>query len=268
MTSPTTEPRTGQLYHTARVALDPALASVVVAVACASFLVVGALAPRAVGLLCGQAMLVAIPIVAAIAWGRVTPEQSRLRLLGITRASPRHLAAAVVLGASVWLISMWLLAALASQLDVTAPPGLNQAIQRSPLPMAILTLVVMAPIGEELVFRGVLARGLATRLPTVAAIAISAALFSLYHRNLVQALPTFMIGIPLAWLAIRSDSLIPGVILHALNNLIGLPIARDEVPELSVWLQQHLFAVTIACSLATVAGFALIAISPRAIPKS
>ena len=263
MTSPTTEPRTGQLYHTPRVALDPALASVVVAVAMASFLLVGALAPRAINLLAAQLVLIVIPIVAALAWGRVYPELSRLRLLGIAPADRRYLGAAILLGASLWLGNLWILRVLATAVDLTTPPALRQAIQQASLPMSIATLVVLPPLAEELVFRGVFARGLATRLPTIAAIAISAALFSIYHRSLLQALPTLIIGIPLAWLAIRADSILPGVIVHALNNLIGVLLARNELPEIGHWLQLHLLAVTIACSLATVAGIALIVTTPR-----
>lgn len=88
-------------------------------------------------------------------------------------------------------------------------------------------------------FRGVLARGLAGRMPLWAAAAISAAVFSAYHLSLVQALPTLTLGLALAAVAIRADSAAPAIVAHALNNAIAIAVSRDELPALAGWLDHH-----------------------------
>jgi membrane protease YdiL (CAAX protease family) len=84
---------------------------------------------------------------------------------------------------------------------------------------------VAAPIVEEFLFRGLLYPLLRGRLKVVAAVALSASLFAFLHfyPTLVPALLTM--GIVLAVLTERYDSILPAIVVHALNNgaaLVGL----------------------------------------------
>jgi len=80
----------------------------------------------------------------------------------------------------------------------------------------------VAPFAEELLFRGLGYSLLITRLglwPTILTIGIA---FGLYH-GLVQALPELaLFGCALAWLRSRTDSVFPGMLLHATFNSIAL----------------------------------------------
>jgi membrane protease YdiL (CAAX protease family) len=81
---------------------------------------------------------------------------------------------------------------------------------------------LLAPLSEELVFRGAILRELLKwkENPWIG-IVISAMLFSLVHMNPVQMPHAFLIGILLGWLYYRTDSIIPGVVWHWVNNTIA-----------------------------------------------
>ncbi|MEG1475792.1 MAG: CPBP family intramembrane glutamic endopeptidase [Longicatena sp.] len=85
----------------------------------------------------------------------------------------------------------------------------------------ILLVCVVAPIFEEYLFRGYIL-GTLKKYGTVFAIVISAFVFSLMHGNLVQSLPTFFIGIVLAYVTIESGSLLPAICIHFINNTFAI----------------------------------------------
>ncbi len=81
---------------------------------------------------------------------------------------------------------------------------------------------LLAPLAEEVVFRGAVLRTLLrwNRGPWVA-IVISALLFSAAHLNPAQLPHTFLVGLLLGWLYYRTDSIIPGMVYHWVNNSIA-----------------------------------------------
>ena len=81
---------------------------------------------------------------------------------------------------------------------------------------------LMAPLAEELVFRGAILRSLLkwNSRPWVA-IAISAVLFSAAHMNPAQMPHTFLIGLLLGWMYWRTNSIVPGVAFHWVNNTVA-----------------------------------------------
>ena len=81
--------------------------------------------------------------------------------------------------------------------------------------------VFMAPVVEELLFRGVFFRSLAQWHPGWAAV-ITAAIFSAYHLDPVGYLARFEIGLLLAWLFWRTKSLGACIAGHAANNLFAM----------------------------------------------
>ena len=84
---------------------------------------------------------------------------------------------------------------------------------------------LLAPLAEELVFRGAILRSLLkwNSRPWVA-ILISAVLFSAAHMNPAQMPHTFLVGLLLGWLYYRTDSIIPGVVYHWVNNTVAYVI--------------------------------------------
>ncbi len=84
-----------------------------------------------------------------------------------------------------------------------------------------LTVVVVAPVLEELLFRGVILDGFLKRYNANKSILVSAFLFGLIHFIPWQAFPAFLIGIFLGWLYWRTRSIILCIFLHAFNNLMA-----------------------------------------------
>lgn len=85
-----------------------------------------------------------------------------------------------------------------------------------------LVIGLLAPLAEELVFRGAILRALLQwkRNPWIG-IVISALLFALIHMNPVQMPHAFLIGILLGWMYYRTDSIIPGIVYHWVNNTVA-----------------------------------------------
>ena len=91
---------------------------------------------------------------------------------------------------------------------------------------SFVTVVLIAPVTEELLFRGVILGAFANRYRPWTAITVSALLFGLMHLNPYQFFGAFALGLVLGWLRLRTRSLWPCVIGHAVFNAHGIIIAR------------------------------------------
>ena len=91
---------------------------------------------------------------------------------------------------------------------------------------------VLAPIVEEIFFRGFVFQGFRQRYGWVSAMLLSSIVFAVAHLDLVALLPTFILGCVLAYLFQRSNSVWPSVILHFLVNAFSLCAAyvATQVP--------------------------------------
>lgn len=93
--------------------------------------------------------------------------------------------------------------------------------------VAFITLVVLAPLAEELLFRGYLLGKLKTFLPAWLAIGISALVFGAMHLpgssglQWMVAIDTFTLGIVVGFLRVRTGSIWAGVLIHAFKNALA-----------------------------------------------
>ncbi len=86
-------------------------------------------------------------------------------------------------------------------------------------PLGIVAIVIMAPIVEELLFRGAIQGHLLRQWKHPAwAIVLSSLIFGLVHGNWVQAPFAFVTGLALGWMYYRTGSLLPGMLMHFVNN--------------------------------------------------
>lgn len=101
----------------------------------------------------------------------------------------------------------------------------------------ILRVVVLAPIVEELIFRGVIFSGFQRIYPSFLAIFFSALLFALFHLNPWQLLPTFFLGLLLGYVRLRSGSLLAAIFTHALHNgMVFLSVYYQESYNIQNWM--------------------------------
>lgn len=94
--------------------------------------------------------------------------------------------------------------------------------------LAILSLGIMVPIAEELLFRGMVLRWIEERLGGIVAIVASAFLFAIVHFYFLVLEPNvglfvtgqiFVLGLLLGWLYVWSRSIWPPILLHVVNNI-------------------------------------------------
>ena len=86
--------------------------------------------------------------------------------------------------------------------------------------------LVVAPVAEELFFRGQVLRGYLGRYSVKTAVIASSAYFALFHLNLPQAVVALPLGLICAWLSLRTSSVLPGIVYHAVTNVTVLVLAH------------------------------------------
>jgi sodium transport system permease protein len=224
---------TPRLYH----AVDVGPAVAIFAAAVATFLVVAmALGPGTLGLVGAQTIGLLATTVIATRW-----LTGGVRALGVGAPDWRALAGAAVIGASFWYVNLRL------SLPVAELAGGERELTRfqtrwiadRDLGLTIVTLAVLPGLCEEVLCRGLLARALAARHPAWFAAIVSAAAFSLLHMSVPRALPTFTLGLMLAWLALASNSLWPAVVTHVVNNTVAIAIALGALDPVAEVIRDH-----------------------------
>ena len=82
-----------------------------------------------------------------------------------------------------------------------------------------LAVVVMAPIGEEVVFRGFLQKFLEEYWKDITrAVLVTSLFFSMIHFNPYWTIQIYLLGVVLGFLSWKTKSVIPSIILHSINN--------------------------------------------------
>ncbi|NHZ37566.1 CPBP family intramembrane glutamic endopeptidase [Massilia rubra] len=92
----------------------------------------------------------------------------------------------------------------------------------------IVAICVLAPVLEEMLFRGIILRSFLGQYPKWAAILASAGLFGFAHMNLYQYVGAVIIGVFLGWLYERTRSLLPCIALHAAYNTACITVDWDD----------------------------------------
>ena len=91
-------------------------------------------------------------------------------------------------------------------------------------PWGYVAVGILAPLAEEVVFRGAILRtllGIMSKKNHWVAIMISAAIFGVVHANLAQFINALLMGLILGWMYYRTGSLVPGILLHWVNNTMA-----------------------------------------------
>jgi membrane protease YdiL (CAAX protease family) len=154
----------------------------------------------------------------AIAAGRGATVREAAAQLGLRRFKP---------SAFLWIlaaIGAYLLFAIVYTAVFGQPKQKDVAEAFGAVPIQVLLIVFAAPISEEVCFRGMLFGGLRERLPRLAAALISALIFGGLHATTgLSAVPVLVaFGFILALLYEKTGSIIPGILLHMLNNSVAL----------------------------------------------
>lgn len=97
--------------------------------------------------------------------------------------------------------------------------------------LGIIAIVVLAPIFEELLFRGIILRGFIKNYGVARALIFSSFLFGIFHMNLIQSITTSILGFALGWIYIKTGSLWVSMLFHGLNNGISTLLYHLSISE-------------------------------------
>lgn len=97
---------------------------------------------------------------------------------------------------------------------------LQRPLTTAQIAWIVILVCVIVPIGEEIFFRGFV-YGTLRRWGVGAATLLSALFFAAVHQQIVHLLPIVLLGVILALLYERTGSLVPVLIVHAVNNLVA-----------------------------------------------
>jgi membrane protease YdiL (CAAX protease family) len=228
------------------------------------------------------AALFAVLLAASLVWPAVALVASRIVHLEWREAFRWHksglgaAALSLLLGAATVPVALTLEHAMSRM----APRGENMLMQMmaqdpGPLALALLgvTLVVAAPVGEELLFRGLSLRGMERRYGFWPAAWIVSVVFASIHLNLTGFPALFLVSLLLCWVTSRTGTLLPAILMHSAYNGVQFAMlaASDPSPEsvkqalsspawpIPAWMVASSLALAALCLL----GLAALARRPR-----
>jgi membrane protease YdiL (CAAX protease family) len=211
-----------------------------------------------------------LPLAAVIAWQRVDLVET-LRLMRPAGRGWLSLPGAALLGAGLFLLGAmairWLVGDTPSAAADALAGRLSSLLTDTPWWLVVLVLAVIPAVCEELVFRGWMLSAVQGEQPSagrqVAAVVLQAALFAVVHL-LPERLPTtFAMGLVLGWMAIRTGSLLPGILCHAVHNAVPVGVSLLAGTSLET-LEISPAALAGAGLLVAVVGAALVTFSSPA----
>ena len=109
------------------------------------------------------------------------------------------------------------------------PEYLEEALKsmtNGPLWASLLSVSIFAPLFEEWLCRGLVLRGLMSKMKPTGAICISAVFFAVLHMNPWQAIPAFILGLLFGYVYYKTGSLKLTMLMHCVNNTMATIISR------------------------------------------
>lgn len=213
------------------------------------------------GLLKTELLLILLPPILALAWGRRDLRAS----LGLKKPPQT-----IWLPTLIFMLGGWLLAVeLASMQNFIVPfpselleslQGLFVELNRLPIHIALFYVAFLPALCEELLCRGFLLQAWFPRLGKTRAILAVGIVFGVLHLDPYRFLPTAFLGVLLSILAVESGSIFPAMLGHALVNGLTFLVQRHEKlfsGEMGFQLEQEFLPwyLVVAAGLLFVAGW-------------
>ncbi len=172
------------------------------------------------------------------------------RLVAWSQPRPRDLRSGLEVGIGAFGLAALLLFPWLESLAPERQDRLREMLTAVPWPVVLLTVLVAAPVVEELLFRGVLFEALSSALPPAAVVVLTAGIFALIHGNLPQIIATFVVGLHCGLVRLLSGSVTPAILVHFVNNAAAvfvLPHAGETDGALTVLLCLPFAGLLVVC---------------------
>jgi len=163
----------------------------------------------------------------------------------------------VLLSAALWMVAFeayllfesW---SLASQLSEEDKGRLKADFLAVPFWVVLLTGAVAPAIAEEFFFRGFVLSAFRSKLSAFRSVLFTSLLFGLFHviagsvLSIEKFLPTIILGMAIGYVAVRTGSLFPGILLHALHNGLVFSMSRFTEQDLAKWFGEDTQHIPVA----------------------
>lgn len=195
----------------------------------------------------GIAATITIPV---MAW-MFHRDREREKMQGILPAkkAPMHKYAASLLMAlalSIGLNNLIIIGNFSSYSETYQ--NTMETLYSAAFPVQIISLGILIPICEELVFRGLIYQRLKASGTVMSAMLYSAMVFGLMHGNMVQILYGFLLGLMLAWIYEKYGSVWAPITAHIIMNIFSVVATQYKIYDFLTKDIRYIGGVTVACA--------------------
>ena len=124
------------------------------------------------------------------------------------------------------------------------------------LPMVVIAVCVFPAVGEELLFRGFIGRGLVGRYGVFVGVLVTSILFGAVHIHPLQSICAAILGVALHLIYLWTKSLLAPMLLHFLNNLFAMMCLRYNdvipIPGVSIISEEGIIHTPVAITLSSI----------------
>ncbi len=176
-------------------------------------------------------------------------KKNPLREVGLVRTDPRCVGAACAAAPLLYAL-VTLVLALLPEAWLNSYAEAAAALDQNDL-WTVLATVILAPVTEEVIFRGLIFSRLERAMPGWLAAVLSALAFGVCHGQPVWMAYAFLLGLVFAWFRLRTGSILPSLLAHLVfNGISPLSGALSKAGAGDGWILLGLAAVgIIACFL-------------------
>ena len=107
--------------------------------------------------------------------------------------------------------------------------GVMEGLLGQNIILVFIVMCVVAPVFEEILFRGIILRGLLKNIKPWPAILVSSLLFAIFHLNIWQGISSFLFGIFMGWVLYRTGSLYLVIFSHFVINFMAFLASRNVI---------------------------------------
>ncbi|GFP78381.1 CPBP family intramembrane glutamic endopeptidase [Clostridium fungisolvens] len=142
--------------------------------------------------------------------------------------------------------------------------SLNHVVSLIPLPKSIedafnnifqnpliglITAIVIAPIQEEFVNRGIILNGLSKKYSSKVALIVSSLIFASMHMNLPQGINAFLLGLILGYIYLKTKSIFLSMMCHSINNILAFMPDIDSLSNIYLLVSLSIVVVVLGAVL-------------------
>lgn len=133
----------------------------------------------------------------------------------------------------------------------------SKALYSASLPVQVMSLGVLVPIAEELVYRGVMYRRMRQKAGFIRSAVSASLIFAIIHGNMVQMLYAFLMGMVLCYMYEKYGSIKAPVLGHMVMNLVSIAATESSLYSWMIQQPVRIGVITVICAAAASSIFVL-----------